>query len=135
MHRELFKIISQDPEYFQTQRNGRNNSIHFAIRNSMIKKEIDFDENWYGDNLSQRYRKHYKWITLFKTFSTIYKIPLFFKSFHWHSKFQGTWLFSMATFWKCCRWIEFFKTLELKLKIKMLKYKNKTQKLKLKIKC
>ena len=40
MHRQFFKIISQNPEYVKTHCNNRNNPFHFAIR------------KWYLDNQS-----------------------------------------------------------------------------------
>ena len=32
MHRQFFKVISQNPEYVKTHCNDRNNPFHFAIR-------------------------------------------------------------------------------------------------------
>ena len=32
MHRQFFRIISQNPDYVQTHCNDRNNLFHFAIR-------------------------------------------------------------------------------------------------------
>ena len=45
MHRQLLKTITQNPENVKTHCIDRNSSFHFAIRNLMIKLEIDFDEN------------------------------------------------------------------------------------------
>ena len=58
MRRQFFKIVSQNPEYVKDHCNDLNNAFHFATREWMNKQEIDIDENWYGNSLSQWYRKH-----------------------------------------------------------------------------
>ena len=59
MHRQFFKILSQNPEYVRDRCEDLNNLFQFAIRKWMIKQEIDIDENWYGNSLSQCYQKDY----------------------------------------------------------------------------
>ena len=38
MHRQFFKILSQNPDYVKTYCNDRNNPLHFAIRKWMINQ-------------------------------------------------------------------------------------------------
>ena len=38
MHRQFFRIMSQNPDYVQTNCNDINNPFHFAIRKWMIKQ-------------------------------------------------------------------------------------------------
>ena len=45
MHRQLFKIPSQNREYVKTHCNDLNITVYFAIRKWMIKQEIIIDEN------------------------------------------------------------------------------------------
>ena len=45
MHRQLFRMLSQNPEYAKTHCIEFINTFHSAICNWMIKQEIDIDEN------------------------------------------------------------------------------------------
>ena len=45
MHRNLFKIVSQNPDYVKTHCIDLNFPFHLAIRNWLIKNEIDIDED------------------------------------------------------------------------------------------